>query len=174
MRQLVPFSPFLSIQIEAEATKDIHQQLNVVFELRGDLSQIYLPELAALPRRRDELWKRTCFELFFAPNDSQNYWEINLSPTGEWNAYSFENYRVGMKQESKIQNFQIRTEKSTDSFRLEASADLSDLKILALGKLKISATAVIETLDGKISFWAFRHCGNTPDFHLRESFIAEI
>jgi hypothetical protein len=173
MKQLVPFSPVQGIQLTAEASRDSKQRLKIVFELRGDTSQLYLPNKVSNPRRRDELWKRTCFEIFFGPEKGTNYWEINLSPAGDWNAYSFGNYREGMKSESKIAGFQIQSQKTAEHFRLEATADIFNLN-LGTAPMKLSATAVIETLAGKISYWAFKHSGNEPNFHLRESFIAQF
>jgi hypothetical protein len=173
MKQLAPFSPSLDIQLSAEAARDSNQRIKIAFELRGDFSKVYFPEKIAKPQRKDELWKRTCFELFFAPIRDARYWEINLSPTGEWNAYSFTNYREGMKTESKIAGLQLQHARMKDGLRLEATADLFNLN-LGQGPLCLSAAAVIETLDGKISYWAFQHAGKIPDFHLRESFIAVL
>jgi hypothetical protein len=173
MKQLVSFSPQMSIQLDAEIHRDAQQRLKIVFELRGPTSQIYLPETALAPQRRDELWKRTCFEVFFAPEGRKNYWEINLSATSDWNVYSFESYRDGMKTEPKIAAFRIDQKKTDQTFRLEATTDLSHLN-LGTTPLKISATAVIETQDGQISYWAFQHCGKNPDFHLLKSFVARV
>jgi hypothetical protein len=173
MKQLVPFSSVQGIQLTAEASRDSKQRLKIVFELRGDTSLLYLPEKTANPKRRDELWKRTCFEIFFGPEKGTSYWEINLSPAGDWNAYSFSNYRDGMRSESKIAGFQIQPKKTADHFRLEATADVFNLN-LGTAPMKLSATAVIEKLDGKTSYWAFKHSGEKADFHLRESFVAQI
>jgi hypothetical protein len=173
MKQLVPFSLVPGINLSAEASRDSKQRLKIVFELQGDTSQLYLPERVSNPKRRDELWKRTCFEVFFGPENGTNYWEINLSPAGDWNAYSFSNYRERMKSESKIAGFQIQPKKTADYFRLEATADLFNLN-LGTTPMRLSVTAVIETLNGKISYWAFQHSGEKADFHLRESFIAQM
>jgi hypothetical protein len=173
MKQLLPFSPDLDIQIQAECTRDSKQRLKLVFELRGEVSQIYLPEKSPNPKRRDELWKRTCFEVFFGPEQKNNYWEINLSPTGDWNAYSFTGYREGMKSESKIAGFQTQVVKTPQSLRLEATSDLYNLNLNS-APMKLSVTAVIETLEGKQSYWAFQHSGEKPDFHLGSSFTARF
>lgn len=50
----------------------------------------------APPRRADELWKATCFELFIRPEEGNGYYEFNFAPSGEWAAYRFGGYRAGM------------------------------------------------------------------------------
>jgi len=50
------------------------------------------------PARADGLWQRTCFELFLRRPGHAGYWEFNFSPSGEWAAYRFDDYRAGMDQ----------------------------------------------------------------------------
>ena len=49
--------------------------------------------------RQDNLWKHTCFEAFFARPDSEQYWELNVAPSGHWNLYQFDGYRSGGREE---------------------------------------------------------------------------
>ena len=70
--------------------------LSVRYEVRGDLSKVSIPTAAEAPRRRDRLWEETCLELFLGTEDSDRYWEFNLSPSGNWNVYRFTRYREGM------------------------------------------------------------------------------
>jgi hypothetical protein len=51
---------------------------------------------AVSPARADGLWQRTCFELFLRRSGDAGYWEFNFSPSGEWAAYQFDDYRAGM------------------------------------------------------------------------------
>lgn len=51
-----------------------------------------LPE-AAMPARADGLWRKTCFEVFLRRPGETAYQEFNFSPSGEWAAYSFDDYR---------------------------------------------------------------------------------
>jgi hypothetical protein len=53
---------------------------------------------AVTPARVDGLWQRTCFELFLRRPDESGYCEFNFSPSGEWAAYRFDDYRAGMSQ----------------------------------------------------------------------------
>ncbi len=43
--------------------------------------------------RKNELWQKTCFELFLGWDNEDSYWEFNFSTEGEWNLYYFSNYR---------------------------------------------------------------------------------
>ena len=43
----------------------------------------------------DDLWQHTCFELFIGAKNDAEYYEFNFSPSGEWAAYEFRNYRDG-------------------------------------------------------------------------------
>jgi len=53
---------------------------------------------AVVPARADGLWQRTCFELFLRRPGEAGYCEFNFSPSGEWAAYRFDDYREGMEQ----------------------------------------------------------------------------
>ena len=53
---------------------------------------------AVTPARADGLWQRTCFELFLRRPGHAGYWEFNFSPSGEWAAYRFDDYRAGMEE----------------------------------------------------------------------------
>ena len=57
------------------------------YELVAPADQLIWPAAAASPERRDELWQSTCLELFIAKPNEPRYWEINLSPSGDWNVY---------------------------------------------------------------------------------------
>ena len=52
------------------------------------------------PQRRDGLWQHTCFEAFFGVLGSDDYWEFNLAPSGDWNVYRFAGYRAGQTPET--------------------------------------------------------------------------
>ncbi|NMF90687.1 hypothetical protein GPA26_19635, partial [Aromatoleum petrolei] len=40
--------------------------------------------------------------------------------------------------------------------------------------LELGLTAVVETLDGTLSYWALRHPSARPDFHLRDAFTLPL
>lgn len=148
--------------------------LTVQYFLTGDLENVLFPEPAFLPGRRDDLWRHTCFEFFMAITDQPQYWEFNLSPSGDWNVFRMEAYRsVGFQQEELIREMRLEISRELNRFRMDAAVDLS---AILESKLEIQAgvTSVIETQDGHETFWALAHPGPHADFHLRESFILAL
>lgn len=123
--------------------------------------------------RRDELWKTTCFEFFLAESKSTGYHELNMATSGDWNAYSFDSYREGMKRAEGVQQSPLETVVSRDgSLELKGRIHLHDFQLV--GPVVLGATAVVEYLDGTKEYWALAHKGEKPDFHVRESFVAKI
>ena len=165
-------SPFGDrLKLEAEARLDA-RFLRVRFHLKTDaetFSRLSLPAVGATPSRKNELWKETCFECFILDGDTNSYLEFNGSPTGDWNLYSFDAYRAGMKEVpvSNSPGLQILS-RSDHSIELEWSI-ARDLLPATVGKL--SLTTVLKEQSGNVSHWALTHQGEKPDFHLRSSFI---
>jgi hypothetical protein len=153
--------------------------LNLHYSLRGKLEAILLPRAVSEPRRCDALWQTTCFEAFLGQPGQPNYWEINLSPTGDWNLYALSDYRSDLHPETRITQLPFRVDRAaadpldpdTDhGLDLSLVLDLHAL-IPAGASLELSATAVLEHRQRGCSFWAWRHSGPEADFHRRESFL---
>ena len=144
--------------------------LSLEYEIKGDLNTLVLPPLNSKPKRLDELWKHTCFEAFLGLNNDPHYWELNISPSGDWNLYSFSNYRTGQSLETRIHkmNHEILESNST-CHRSKITLDVSNFLPETL--IPIGLTAVIEHRDSSKTYWAIRHCSDQPDFHIRESFL---
>lgn len=144
--------------------------LRVDYLLSGDLLQITVPEPVADRARRDDLWRHTCFELFAGPRDQTRYLEINVSPSGDWNTYSFTSYREGMAL-LPVAHFESHCKRrSATELELRFSLELAAAD--AVGPLHdLAITAVIEHSDGAKSYWALTHTSDRPDFHKRDSFI---
>lgn len=120
-------------------------------------------------KRQDNLWKHTCFEIFLKQKNTDSYYEYNFSPSGEWNAYSFEGERRGMKEiaaqeEPIIENFLDSTKK------YKVSLNIKNLDI-PLEELSVSICAVIET-PTEHQYFSTKHTSNKPDFHKQDSFIS--
>jgi len=125
----------------------------------------FIPPKAA-PVRTDGLWTTTCFELFVKADGDESYLEFNFSPSTQWAAYRFENYRSGgtdLPMESPT------IEPVEHGVRV--SADFSEY--LALG-CQIGLSAVIEETDGTKSYWALAHPPGRPDFHHPDCFALEL
>jgi len=118
------------------------------------------------PRRTDELWQTTCFEAFLRPLGSDVYFELNLSPSGNWAAYRFDNYRSGIR-DARIECSPDPDVWCQDGIRMqEATFDFSGEPALdSAVPWDIGLSAVIEEKDGTKSYWALAHGRGPPDFH---------
>ena len=169
---LMPFPapniPCLSINGEISLQKNL---LDLHYSLTGKIEDILLPSKSMDPSRKDELWKTTCFEFFVAIKDQPQYWEFNMSPSGDWNVYHMDAYRrVGFREEAAIQQLQFEVQEGAGAFTLDTVVDLNP--ILNHGQFaEFGITAIIQTKDGSETYWALTHPAPFADFHLRESFI---
>jgi len=173
--RLIPFeAPQIpAISLTGRVTLENHA-LTVSYSLTGELESVLFPPVSAVSSRRDELWKWTCFEFFLAIRDQPGYWEFNMSPSGDWNAYQMDAYRrIGFREERAISRLPFESRKESDAFRLEVSVDLTCL-VQDEAELQMGITAVIRTKDSRETYWALVHAAPYADFHLRESFILPL
>ncbi len=147
--------------------------LTIHYSLMGNVDLIRFPEISSHPTRKDDLWKATCFEFFLAIPDGQ-YWEFNMSPSGNWNIYHMDAYRqVGLREESSMQRLQFSVRKDAECVSLETNVDLNP--ILDEEKpIQVGITTVIQTKDDHETYWALTHPGSQADFHLQECFILRL
>lgn len=172
---LIPFSISDSPQITIHGIVN-RQRSRFLFSyiVAGNIEKIFFPSPIANPIRKDDLWKTTCFEFFLAVKNSPRYWEFNLSPSGEWNAYVMDAYRqVNMREERRVQRMQFTVQKDAEYFSLEGELDLSAC-ITKESPIELGIASVIKTNGGRESFWALTHPRAAADFHLRNSFIVEF
>ena len=137
------------------------------YRLKGQLDSLRIPP----PHRSefiDGLWEHTCFEVFFAVAGSDAYREFYFSPSGQWAAYAFRNYRE--RDEFAIQELspQISVTRFADHLELNAVLEPTLLPSAPPGaNLQLGLSAVIEAADGSRSYWALAHPAAQPDFHHR-------
>jgi hypothetical protein len=149
-------------------------KLAVRFHLDADMAQVVLPR-PRTPARADELWKHTCFELFVALPDGDAYCEFNFSPSGEWAMYGFVGYRRGMRPIEVRRPPRIAVRPMQRGLLLEAVTYVEELPMPQPGlPLRAGVAAIIEELDGRLSYWALTHPSALPDFHHRLSFALPI
>lgn len=130
----------------------------------GDVEAIKWPGLIKR-ERMDRLWTTTCFEAFVKTQNG--YHEFNLSPSGRWASYRFDGYRQGMANALEAVVFD-GLDAAADRVALEGTVRLPpDASHLGL-------SAVVESKDGTISFWALAHPSDKPDFHHPDSFNLEL
>jgi hypothetical protein len=158
------------LQLRGKVARSAANLLCINYALRGNLAAILWPEQTAQPVRKNQLWQSTCFEFFVAPTGMPWYWEINLSPSGDWNVYAFADYRAGMQEESALTALPFNIEQQPGSLLLELTFPLKTI-ISPAQPLDLGISAVLEDKNGQHSFWALNHHNSVqPDFHWRDSF----
>lgn len=145
--------------------------LRVEYRLRGDLARIALPD-SGEPVRRDGLWRHTCFELFLCHAGEERYAEFNFGPSGEWAAYAFDAYRSGMHDLQLPSSPRIDLRRAPDALALQVQVVLP--APWNSGPLQLAATAIVEALDGTMSWWSAVHPPGKADFHHRDGFVVRL
>src|SRR5437868_2964024 len=140
--------------------------LRLTYRLEGDLERLNVPA-PRQPARADELWRHTCFEAFLSSTDAPGYAELNFAPSGEWAAYSFDDYRSGMKAIEQITTPSIRCTRASQLLQLDVELEPAAQwgGAAQARELRVALTAVLEDTHGRISYWALAHPGARPDFH---------
>ena len=123
-------------------------------------------------RRRDGLWKTTCFEIFVKSEGNFTYREFNLSPSEGWNVYDFDTYREGMR-EPPVQHAPVCTMRPGGRFAIFDAAVPRSL--VPRGPSSLGLSAVIEEEGGIKSYWAIAHPdAPVPDFHHAACFAGTL
>ena len=171
---LMPFASNNSPELKITGSISRQQnQLNIKYLLSGNLSAIIVPQSVAAPTRRYDLWEHTCCEFFLGLKDSTQYWEFNLSPSGNWNVFRFFDYRQDIAEEMVFRSLPFSVLQQTDSWQLNLEVDLNKI-ISAEPDLEVGITTVIEKQDHKLSYWALNHPTYQADFHNRDSFKIDL
>lgn len=148
--------------------------LDVRFRLEGATSELRIP--ARRPARiASRLWVHTCFEAFVAIDGARAYHEFNLSPSSEWAAHSFRDYRDGGQLDDETLAPRIVCSIGDDRLELDAELVVDRLSQAHAGSaLRVGLSAVVEAADGALSYWALRHPLERPDFHHRDTFALVV
>lgn len=142
------------------------------YSICGDISEIIIPYIENFTnnyQRKDELWKTTCFELFIANKTDNSYFEINVSSDYNYNIYSFNDYRNGMKEESSLSIKNI--EKTIDKNKFTLNVSLKSENLININNLLVNISSVIKYNTGKTEYWALNHFADKADFHDLDYFI---
>lgn len=153
--------------IIVSGTRGIAGFVTLRYHITGNIGQLAIPPFAE-PMRTDGLWGTTCLELFTRGHGEEVYREYNFSPSGQWAAYSFDNYREGM---SAIDIWAPRI-----TTIMEDDALIVDVNFVAphLTPQMVGASAVIEDKAGRKSYWGLTHPPGKPDFHHPSCFVFEL
>jgi hypothetical protein len=160
-------------QIEILGRIDRHDRiLSIEYQLLGDLDAVAIPAPAVAPSRKFHLWEATCFEFFIGVPGDRNYWEFNLSPSGDWNVFHLDDYRQGLRDETAFSSLPLTIERQPNSVVLRLEFDLSKI-ISAKQNIEIAVTTVVKSTQNELSYWALTHHGEEADFHRRDGFTIE-
>ncbi|MNK19540.1 hypothetical protein D3C87_377620 [compost metagenome] len=179
MSSLIPLKPFAStadtqlLQVSANALRKEQGRWLIEFQIEGDLSTMKWPEtFAIVESRKDDLWKHTCLEAFFAEtlDPESPYVEMNCSPSGDWNIYVFSGYRQNLTPLSSCKVTLVEREGVEKGVHFTISVD----GLPPTSRLHIGLTAVIEHANGNVSHWALAHPGIKADFHDKHGFLLEL
>ena len=121
--------------------------------------------------RRDELWSTTCFEAFLGLPGQEAYWEINLSPNGDWAVYHFDHYRQGQSCQALSDEPVIRLERRHHQLRLDARLPISPWWPGTVAP-EFALTTVLDCGAAGCSHWSVAHPDDRADFHQRHLFLA--
>lgn len=167
MRELRPFAA--EERTRGFALRAEIEGAHVVWELCGPLGLVRIPARAARASRRTGLWNATCFEAFFAGSAEEGapYVELNVSPSGDWNAFALASYRTGLAELEVHAAPRIEIARSAEFLRVECEFRIPEARLASL-------TAVLEHTDGEFSYWALAHTGAEPDFHRKDSFVLAL
>lgn len=164
------------LRIDVEIARPGPRALALRYVVTGDMSRVRLPAPAP-PARADELWRHTCCEAFVRAaegDEGEGYVELNFSPSSAWAAYRFDGHRRGMRAIDGVVPPRIAAQSEAERFALEAAADLDGAPLPADGVWRVGLAAVIEDIDGGISYWALAHPSGAPDFHHADGFALAL
>lgn len=150
--------------------------LHLRYVLAGDLAQVRVPALlAAAPAGpTDGLWQRTCFELFVAAPSGAAYTEWNFAPSGTWAAYRFSAERERAADPAALPAPRLVCLADAGRLVLDAWVPRAALGASDADRPAMGLSAVIESTDGSLSYWALHHPGARPDFHQRAGWTARL
>jgi len=156
-------------RIEVDIARPRPGSLVLSYVVSGKVGALRMPPLVAAARS-DELWRHTCFEAFVRLAAGPAYYEFNFSPSTQWAAYRFENYRSGMRVAAEIGAPRIEVRSTAESYTLQAALEFDGLS----SSLHLGLSAMLEETNGRKSYWALRHPPGKPDFHHADCFALEL
>lgn len=162
--------------LETRISLDAQGNIALAYCLRGDMARVRIPG-EQRPERSDLLWEHTCFEAFIGACGDAAYHEFNFSPSGQWAAYAFSDYRQRHGDLAAIEAPHITTRRFAGRLEVDAVIPASALPPNSTkAAWQIGLSAVVEaadTLDGQHSYWALHHPAARPDFHQRAAFTLD-
>ena len=162
---LQPHTPINNITIHT-TLNFTNKRLFLSFKIEGLLENYIFPKEKNI-NRANELWKATCFELFLADSKKEEYYELNFSPSKEWNFYHLNNYRTELEEVEEVL-FTIDTVFIENRYEVKISLEPKEGSF-PFFDIYNSATILL-TSDKKRTFWSLNKMKDIPDFHCKDFF----
>jgi len=106
---------------------------------------------------------------------SPAYDELNFSPSGEWAAYTFRGYRDGGTFDDETHPPHVSVQRHGDRLALDVVVPLARFPAgHRRAAFRLALTAVVEEVDGRVSYWALHHPPGEPDFHHPSAFVLRL
>ena len=173
-----PCAAVLGIEVALHWQHAPEPALLLIYVVRGALNELRLPGGAAAPTCTDGLWQHTCFEAFVGTEGDSAYREFNFAPSADWAAYLFSDERVrdvAAETAASLAPPRIVTSRSRGAvFTLGAEVPAGWLPDAVDPPWLLGLSAVIESADGRLSYWALHHPAPRPDFHQRAGWAAYL
>ncbi len=158
--------PEVSVNVESCVNKlKIGFRLNWV-QAKADGVAALLPPGKRI--QKSGLWNETCFE-FFWRFKSKEYYELNVSPAGHWQIYSFYSYRN--PNESNPIQFRLDNLSSSqmgNEYRFDCELISSETSWIEMSSFQ--PTAILQSKSG-LEYFAPSHPTEKPDFHRMDHWI---
>ncbi len=139
--------------------------LRVAFEIDGEIGRLALPAWRGI-HPGERLWEHTCVEVFVGMVDREAYHELNVAPSGAWQAHAFTRYRDGGLLAGVAPAPRVAAERGDDRLVVEVEIDVARWSVDYLpAAWRIGLAAVLEDTDGALAYWALAHPPGRPDFH---------
>ncbi|TCM69954.1 hypothetical protein EC844_102227 [Acinetobacter calcoaceticus] len=149
--------------------------LNVGFWLTDPLQSVTWPTAVQSHPRQDFLWENTCFEIFVGVVGEDHYREINLSPSGAWQVYQFEEYRYPEQIPPLMSHDIDLIQLKKTHYGLNATVDLGGFmqqQQLKWSDVFIGLSAVLKTAD-QTHYFAMQHSSPCADFHNKRDWLQQ-
>lgn len=161
-----------AIDVEVQRLGDVG--LSLRYRAWGDTVRLCLPPIAE-SGRADGLWRHTCFEAFIRPEGESGYLELNAASSGQWATYRFTDYRRGMVA-ANVEPWAFEVCLHNDHLELAIEMEPGRFAQLDLPTpgWQVGLSAVIEDIDGSLTYWAPAHPSDKPDFHHPDSFVLTL
>ena len=138
------------------------------------MQRLLVPD-TTVSSRAEGLWQHTCFEAFIRVRGADSYHELNFAPSCAWDAYAFTRYRDGAVFEGDSVKPELRVRREAERLAIDARIALGALGREYVSKqLSIGLSAVLESREGALTYWALAHAPGQPDFHHERSFALEL